>query len=729
MSIPLGSGVAAPDALGDLPVAGAGPDTQPPAGDAVAAPMQEPRGELLDADGKTVCDRLKEMWQSRDNQLKPLIAQWDANELIVQGVPGVRAVYDPASGWFARVPNSATERMGPSRTWELIGKTTATILADAPVPEVEPAHDTDPERSAAELATLILKNEQTGQGGLNLEKRAELASNLAGTHGSAFDYFTVDPKGGGWCALEVQAHPAATMYDDADPGAVTRDPVTGEESERYESRYVMPDGRLAASPVGARRVWRMGIRVQRLTGRQVRLFPATAEGIEDATSVIIATPISFGELCQLYPEIRDWTPEDQGKLVTWRPVPLSKIVPRDMGIVGDGKAIRKTGPNAGRPEDEAIVVTLTFIARSHASYPGGAFVVAAGGEFALVQQEQLVVIEEGDYACEEQMMLPLAQCEAYSDPKGGNPYGLADAEFLGPTDEIRQQIMLGMLDRVWQLNNRNCFVDVSSNLTPGALALRDGTPLETDLRAGPPVWEDVPPLEPEQRAVYELLGREQDSRVGLEAAAQGVSTPEVQSGRHAQVVVEQALVALTQRKRNLDAFIMRSWRIVLQLLRAYASTPQLLKYPSDDDQYKVREWKNTDLGSAKDVRIARGTGTMLTRTAKMNLAQQDLATAIETGNPMVVEQAYSRYERVTSGNVNPLLGIEEDPHRMRVRRQIAEYMKGPPELRDGSAYGMGGMDGMVGGAPPAPEIPPTGQAPELGAPPDEATEPPMLGAA
>lgn len=691
MTISIAEGTLQPGALDDLaPPGSAGNGTDPEgAPEAPNDPNAESLGELLDEkDPKVIVERIvNNLWRGQDARLKPLIAQWDANKLTARGVPGVRAVYDPVNGgWFARVPLTATEATGPSKTQELIEKTTATLLADEPVPDAEPAHDTSTERSAAELATLILKNEM-GESGLHLVKRAELASNLAGVQGSAFDVFTVDPRGGGWEPFDVMAHPAAMHYDDANPDAVLRDPTTGLAGESlgaYVRRYVMPDGSLAKGPVGARKRWKMKIKVQRKTGRQVRLLPVTAESIEDAEGVVIADAITFGELCSIVPEVRDLSIEQQNAIVAWRPISLTSILPREAGIVGDGKEVFKSGAKVGYPTDEAIVVTFTVLYRSCASYPYGARVLVAGPQHVLYQDKQSVIVGEGDRAIEECLILPVAQCVAYSDEEGAQPYGHADAEKLGAADEMRQQILSGILDRIWQMNNRNVFVDLSSTLDPGALQMRDGTPLLTDLRAGTPVWETVPPLEGEQVLVYETLGREMNSRSGLEATAQGASSPDVKSGIHAQEVIEQALVALTQRKRNLDSFMLRSWRIVLQLYRAYASTSQLLKYPSEDGSFKVREWKNTDLGSTKDVKVMRGTGTMLTRTSKQNLAQNELAIAMQVGavDPSVIAPAYQRYVRATTGNLNAMTGMEEDPHRLRVRRQIAAFMEGPPEMEE-----------------------------------------------
>jgi hypothetical protein len=66
---------------------------------------------------------------------------------------------------------------------------------------------------------------------------------------------------------------------------------------------------------------------------------------------------------------------------------------------------------------------------------------------------------------------------------------------------------------------------------------------------------------------------------------------------------------------------------------------------------------------------------MLPASAKLALAREELDIGAKFQDP----QAYIRYQRVVSGNVNPRLGLEDDATVQRVRRQIAAWDEGPPQ--------------------------------------------------
>jgi hypothetical protein len=161
-----------------------------------------------------------------------------------------------------------------------------------------------------------------------------------------------------------------------------------------------------------------------------------------------------------------------------------------------------------------------------------------------------------------------------------------------------------------------------------------------------------------------------DDESGLQQAGQAMQTPEVKSGVHAQAVVTQVIIGLSDLRQNIERAFQRSWRIRLQLTRAYFEQPQRLDYIGEGGQHKEKSWTGSDVGSTKDVRIERGTFTQLAPTQKDALTFEWLQAGMVTP-----EEA----QRLTRNHTGALVGSKEHPALLRVERQIATWREGPPE--------------------------------------------------
>ena len=184
-------------------------------------------------------------------------------------------------------------------------------------------------------------------------------------------------------------------------------------------------------------------------------------------------------------------------------------------------------------------------------------------------------------------------------------------------------------------------------------------------------YEPLPALSPAVQGLYDGVSREMDSVSGLEAAAQGVSGENVKSGTHAQTVIEQALVALAALSANVQRFAIKVWTHRLLFMQAFYDAPVLLAYLGEAGDTQVKAFVGSDLVGAGDLKIKRGSGTMLPRSAKVALAREELAQAMQMGDQL----AAKRYMDAVLGNTSTMLGVEDDPHRARIKRQIAEWRK------------------------------------------------------
>jgi hypothetical protein len=349
------------------------------------------------------------------------------------------------------------------------------------------------------------------------------------------------------------------------------------------------------------------------------------------------------------------------KLVQWRPDGWKQWVP---------KALRESvdGETPTRPDktitDEAVVCVLCLYFRSCATAPLGAKLCITGADEPL-RDTRKVTIGKDAAARTVILPLPLAWFRWAEDTATGDPKGTAGIEALGAHEEIRAKALSYVLEYMDRFGSPRTYLPMTSTMQADDFRMGGDVPV----RIAPgeqPFFEQVPPLSNVVSQVYETQGTEMDTASGLEEAARGVSSPGVKSGVHAQQIIEQALVALAGTQQNAHAFICRLWRNELEYIRAYVSVPRQLAYLGESGDVLTRAFTGADLIGAGDIQVARGTGTMMARSVKTGLAREELQMAMQTGDQMGV----MRYQRAITGNTTPLLGLQDDPHRARIARQI-----------------------------------------------------------
>jgi hypothetical protein len=134
--------------------------------------------------------------------------------------------------------------------------------------------------------------------------------------------------------------------------------------------------------------------------------------------------------------------------------------------------------------------------------------------------------------------------------------------------------------------------------------------------------------------------------------------------------VQEALKAISNMKDNLEDFYIDLNTIILEQSRAFCSVPTILSYTGKDGEYKAKEWSRASFQNTKVVSIRRGSFTMHTLTAKQELANDAFDRKVISPE---------EYQELVGGGVAPILGYQENPHLMRVRRQLDVFDDGPPE--------------------------------------------------
>ena len=99
---------------------------------------------------------------------------------------------------------------------------------------------------------------------------------------------------------------------------------------------------------------------------------------------------------------------------------------------------------------------------------------------------------------------------------------------------------------------------------------------------------------------YQFAGEQLTAEAGtpLQEVAQGINTPSVESGLHARQIIEQSIVALSDLRMNTTRALERGYRIYMQLIRAYFTTPQQLRWMGEDGQMKLKRWPGISCNSA-----------------------------------------------------------------------------------------------------------------------------------
>ena len=650
-------------------------------------------------DGKAVKKAALELYKRADAYEAKRAAKDRKNELTRAGVRGVQVVQDDDTDQATlRFSFGSSEQpKAPTKSDQLLKRVVATLTVDPPGPDVQPNSDDDAEREAAQFAERVLRVEGAPA------KRDDVGFlretlDMGATYGSMFAYTTWHGQALGLEPLSIEAHPKA---ETADTALVVVDPMTGEgvpaDPTTLVTRYVRVDQTLTDTPSEAQMVWTGDYQRHLLRPAQVRILPITATRIEQAHGAFVGRVMTLGEYVAEY--LDGERPEEEAvkKLVQWRPDGWRQWVP---------KALRESleGETPTRPDktvaDEAWVCVLCLYFRSCSTAPLGATVCVTGLDEP-VRDTRKVTVGKDAQARTVILPLPLAWFRWAEDTATGDPKGVAGIEALGAHEEIRAKALSYVLEYMDRFGSPRTYLPMTSTMQADDFRMGGDVPVRLN-PGDQPFFESVPPLSSVVSTMYELQGTEMDTASGLEEAARGVSSPGVKSGVHAQQIIEQALVALAGTQQNAHAFICRLWRNELEYLRAYVTVPRQLAYLGESGDVLTRAFTGADLIGAGDIHVARGTGTMMARSVKTGLAREELQMAMQTGDQM----GAMRYQRAITGNTTPLIGLQDDPHRARIARQVGLWRDAATKQHEPAAPPMPPeMDPMTGQPIPVPPAP------------------------
>lgn len=628
--------------------------------------------------------RLNEYWKEQDQIHQRPNAQYRVNVKRRDGHVNVQVVkakdedrYEEWS-WGPAVPHD-------NKAATLCRKAAGNLCADPFVGEPLPASSDPEDVDDAEFSAQVLE-EQMSESGLDDENRQREAFDMASNCGSVMRYFRVEPQGRRQ-PVQIEAHPQAVSS--AQPFAIpiprtnplTGQPIPGPDGQPivdqvpqpgpYTLRYVAEDGSLTDQRGQAKLEWVPKIVDELLPSPQWRFLPATATFIDKADALLIGCFRSIGELRRMVPKVFEGDPGDpeQGidptpKLTDEKIAAMCKYRPErpDDFLPGQGK-IERAALDALKG-DNRLAFVLTGYWRSGGRYPSGYYICCAGDEQLLHRRTWSAKMDDGS---EESLEIPGAQYLQFREGKQTKD-GTGFMEILGPGNEIRAGLLGSWFEHLDRFNSAKTFIPTNSIIK--AADLENPTKLYLPINpTGKPEKEEVGEFPRSGVEVYDRAGDGMDHASGLEAAAQGLEDPSVQSGKHAQTIISQVHAGLSEPRNNIIRAEIRTCRIVLQLVRAYFTKPQQMTFEGKDGRFRQKRWNRADLGNTKDVRMKAATMTMMSPEAKLQFVNELVGAGI-LGPDVALE--------LMSSGLSKTLGWKDDAHRLRIRRQLADWEEGPP---------------------------------------------------
>lgn len=619
-----------------------------------------------DEERKKVARRILKWWSDQDRVYRKYREEWRVNKARRRGIHNVKLIKNDQNVHEYTIyapPNVNTMPQTLNKADRLCRRVANFLFTDPPMPEAVPSRDDDEARDAALTTTRILQT-LTSEGAIDDMRTMRRAFDLGSTYDSGWRHHFVDPAGGGQRPITVQVHPEANLLQQAIP-----EPTHPQTGEPYPGPYVTKFVTMGGELVNERRHPQLrmrflpSIRSEVLTGANVRLLPAHAHDVWEAEGVLIGSFQPLGRLRALYSEIQKLYDSDEGKerlqsLIAEPPVHTEQLLPKH----------QQTHLKTQELNDDAMVFTLTHYRKQGPTEEHGVFAVVLGKDFLAHIQEW------EDPNTGEAMDLPVDQFKQLEDED--SPHGRGLMRQLGGGNELLGMGFEAVITHMQRLKNRRVFIPTNSIIQPRQLQSPTATAIPMN-PGGKPEYEEVPTLPNQYFEFINTVANEMNDESALQETAQGVNPPSVQSGLHARQIIEQSIVALSDLRDNTERAIIRGYRLYTQLARAFFTVEQDLNYVGEDGQHRVERWSGASFGDTEDVRIARGSFTQLSPPSKAAEAERFFLMRDPTTGEGIIDIHELRH--AIFGNVGGLLGLQDNPHRNRVQRQIQVWHEGPPE--------------------------------------------------
>ena len=556
----------------------------------------------------------------------------------------------------------------PNKVWDLINKTTGSLLVDFPEAEAEPADDSEQAEAACDMANRFLAQDASEQG-TNDAVLFNDRVNRALTTASTYIECWTDPTGGGYVPLQIKAHPQA--QDVANP-LVGPD---GMPTTDYVLRYVTSGQQFTDDPSQAAPQWQPKLRAAKWQREHIRVYPESAT-VDNADKLIILGFCTLGEARKRWQSVAQMEPDELSSLTDWTPIRYLPLLPpfqRGRWKLSDGREKERQGSS-----DERIMFYYHIFAKASPDYPKGADVVVSGKAGGFVIDRKLLAKEvevpkaQGTAKETRCMEIPVVQVTPFGDPDDVDPSGRAFVELIAGAAENNAHLSMSFSEVVDKILHTP-FATPSTSPISGedvADAAATGDFLQILKPEDKPVQLTPPVLPTAFFNMYELADNAIDSAANQNKPAQGADKQQEVSGKARQIAIAQNNVPLSGPQTAVNNSYARWCRIKIERVMADFSTPQQLSYVGEDGAYKQEEFSGVDFALIGKVTIKTGTGTLMPPDQKVqylgNLKEAGFLSpdeAMEAARPAFAKR----------------LGLQSNPHEQYVERCIDAWLKGPPE--------------------------------------------------
>jgi hypothetical protein len=611
--------------------------------------------DLFKLGEKECAEELQRRWRVQDAHYQRWLTEWKVNARRLAGEVNVWAVkQQDTNAYQVYVPpgTSGVPVAVFNKAYRLCDRFGSVVFADDPKLEAESPPNDMKGAMRAQLATKVLRDIDS-EGKLNdLAAAREAFTEWGAVTGAGYVHYFVDPHGGGRQPIKVDAGPAAQTYDDA-----TRDPMTGQPWPELVPRFVREDGTLSDSAEEAAQQWQPALTRDVLGAQHVRFEPHTASGIWDAEGVIVAGFYPWEQVLRWFPKLAELPEETQERVTKARPQGHRDLLPWKAGVPQDS-------PSSAKRRERLVYVQWCYYLECP-QYPDGFCGVVVGDHLA--QRTTWVSTANGE---RERYDLPVTAYKQFP-AADGNPHGWGLMHLLGPASEWRAELVGAIEDVLDRIRNRKTFIPTNSVLQGKQHLLQAMTYIPIN-EGGEPSYEEVPTdaIKPATE-LFGVATREMDDASTMQEMGQGMQVSNVNSGKQANAIQSAVAAGQSNIRQNTGAALVRAGRIKLQLLRGFATTPQLLRYA--DDAEDVREWMGSDLHGVTNIRLVPGSFSGLTPWQKAERAMMFGQAGMMPPDELA---------EAVQGAVGSTFGWQENPHARRARNQVSRWERAVRELDD-----------------------------------------------
>lgn len=613
-----------------------------------AEPSQKDSEELKDAQRQTptllnlpaskAAKRIRKRWDRFSDYMERVRVQLKVNLLRWEGNPWAQV--DPTDERKVHLPTLDVQRRLPptrNRIPRACDRYTAQVLADEPVMEGVPASHEDEDRDAAEAASHILAGEWERA---RLKNKVRRAVDLSTIYRSGFILAEWDPTDGG----KVPAQKYLPTLD-------------GRGRETRELKYVDAEGNEVATAEEAAEIWQGNLRFKIGTPLNVRW--SGSQYAHAATEAMWGELLTLRDVYATWPKLRsaklsslladvpreaqEWLQDLRGE----SDAPTADVAKDDLELSGDDLM---DGGKESLLDQKALV--LRYWHKATRQYPKGVYLCTVGRELAHRGPSRWGVI-------------PVAQFKCLDHPT--DKLGRALVDVLRDPQELMDFVDTQILRWLASLRRRY-FLPIGSVVKQKELL--DPTASVIHYQGNqPPVPEQAGELPSSLVQFVDRFKQDFDDNLGVHEVSQGKHVPGVQSGRHAEALRTGDETMLGATREQVEEGLVALGRTILAAVKKEWTTPRRIRYLRSDRTYVEKHFRGADIGSTQDVILKKGTLLMLSPAQK-----SELIYAYAEMGFIPPDELPKLAPILDSAGVS----LTEDAHYIRARRQVEEFLDGPP---------------------------------------------------